>query len=203
MLSVLHFWQFYTSGDTDNCWEIKWFKEVWRIKFLFFSLFLSLLFFSPFIFPLLRFSLPLFFHSPFPSCFHASYLPFFLLCSFFSSILLCLAFVVAFPSFLLFLFVCLFLSFFLSFFLSLSCNKQQNWLLHISRGQQYFRKNYFALFVAKLCGLLTILSVPSIVRVLMLTRQSSEPVTAFRRYVLTLTHMLEWYDGDLLEPTSG
>jgi hypothetical protein len=36
----------------------------------------------------------------------------------------------------------------------------------------------------------------------MLTRQSSEPVTAFRRYVVTLTHMLEWYDGDLLEPTS-
>jgi hypothetical protein len=71
------------------------------------------------------------------------------------------------------------------------------------RGQQYFHKNYFALFVAKLCGLLTILTIPSIVRVLMMTRQSSEPVTAFRRYVVTLTHMLEWYDGDLLEPTSG
>jgi hypothetical protein len=56
--------------------------------------------------------------------------------------------------------------------------------------------------VAKLCGLLTVLTIPSILRVLMLSRQSSEPVKAFRRYVVTLTHMLEWYDGDLLEPTS-
>ncbi|PNF39848.1 hypothetical protein B7P43_G02638, partial [Cryptotermes secundus] len=69
-------------------------------------------------------------------------------------------------------------------------------------GQQYFHNNYFALFVAKLCGLLTILAIPSIQRVLRLTRQSSEPLTAFRRYVATLTHMLEWYEGDLLEPTS-
>jgi hypothetical protein len=57
--------------------------------------------------------------------------------------------------------------------------------------------------VSKLCGLLTLLSMSSILRVLIMTRQSSEPVTAFRRYVVTLTHMLEWYDGDLLEPTSG
>jgi hypothetical protein len=96
-----------------------------------------------------------------------------------------------------------FLSFLLPSFFSFSRSEQQHWHPQISRGQQYFRKNYFALFVAKLCGLLTILSIPSIVRVLMLTRQSRDPVTAFRRYVVTLTHMLEWYDGDLLEPTSG
>lgn len=71
------------------------------------------------------------------------------------------------------------------------------------RGQQYFRKNFFAMLVSKLCGLLVILAIPSILRVLVLTRNSSEPVTAFRRYLLTVTHMLEWYDGDLLEPTSG
>jgi hypothetical protein len=75
-------------------------------------------------------------------------------------------------------------------------------LRYVARGQQYFRNNYFALFVAKLCGLLTILAIPSILRVLKLTRQSSEPLAAFRRYVTTLTHMLQWYEGDLLEPTS-
>jgi hypothetical protein len=58
------------------------------------------------------------------------------------------------------------------------------------------------MFVAKLCGLLTILAIPSILRVLMLTGQSGEPVAAFRRYVATITHMLDWYEGDLLEPTS-
>jgi hypothetical protein len=58
------------------------------------------------------------------------------------------------------------------------------------------------MFVAKLCGLLTILAIPSILRVLMVTRKSNEPVAAFRRYVVTLTNMLDWYEGDLLEPTS-
>ncbi|KDR07972.1 hypothetical protein L798_02399, partial [Zootermopsis nevadensis] len=70
------------------------------------------------------------------------------------------------------------------------------------RGQQYFHTNYFAMFVAKLCGLLTILAIPSILRVLVLTRQSNEPVAAFRRYLVTMIHMLDWYEGDLLEPTS-
>jgi hypothetical protein len=91
---------------------------------------------------------------------------------------------------------------FVLFYLFPLLKKQLHSLCHISRGQQYFRKNYFALFVAKLCGLITILAIPSILRVLMLTRQSSEPLTAFRRYAATLTHMLEWYEGDLLEPTS-
>jgi hypothetical protein len=59
------------------------------------------------------------------------------------------------------------------------------------------------MLVSKLCGLLVVLAVPSIIRVLILTHNSSKPVTAFRRYLLTVTHMLEWYDGDLLEPTSG
>uniref|UniRef100_A0A1B6IMX5 ER-bound oxygenase mpaB/mpaB'/Rubber oxygenase catalytic domain-containing protein n=1 Tax=Homalodisca liturata TaxID=320908 RepID=A0A1B6IMX5_9HEMI len=70
------------------------------------------------------------------------------------------------------------------------------------RGQKYFADNYFSLFVAKLCGLLVVLAVPSILRVLVLTGQSSHPVSAFRRYLDTISHMLEWYEGDVMNPNS-
>ncbi|XP_075223126.1 rubber oxygenase-like [Lycorma delicatula] len=70
------------------------------------------------------------------------------------------------------------------------------------RGQRYFKQNYFALFVGKLSGLLAILAVPSILRVLILTKKSSEPLTAFRRYVDTISHMVDWYHGDICNPNS-
>ncbi|KAG8222139.1 hypothetical protein J437_LFUL002136, partial [Ladona fulva] len=60
------------------------------------------------------------------------------------------------------------------------------------RGQRYFRHNMFAMFVAKLSGLLVLLAIPSVLRVLVLTKQSSTPGTAFKRYLSTLTHMLSW-----------
>ncbi|XP_054264017.1 uncharacterized protein LOC128987248 [Macrosteles quadrilineatus] len=70
------------------------------------------------------------------------------------------------------------------------------------RGQKYFYDNYFSLFVSKLSGLLVVLAVPSILKVLVLTGQSSHPLSAFRRYLDTISHMLEWYDGDLTNPNS-
>ncbi|XP_071453851.1 uncharacterized protein [Hetaerina americana] len=70
------------------------------------------------------------------------------------------------------------------------------------RGQRYFQHNFFTMFAAKLSGLLTLLAIPSILRVLCLTKQSGSPSTAFKRYLSTLDHMLSWYEGDLLEPTS-
>nr|CAD7267492.1 unnamed protein product [Timema shepardi] len=70
------------------------------------------------------------------------------------------------------------------------------------RGQQFFHQNYYALFVSKLSGLLTILVIPSILRVLVLTKQSGEPLTAFKRYLSTLSHMLDWYEGELLHSDS-
>ncbi|XP_046401693.1 uncharacterized protein LOC124167727 [Ischnura elegans] len=70
------------------------------------------------------------------------------------------------------------------------------------RGQRYFQHNFFTMFAAKLCGLLAILAIPTILRVLSLTKQSGTPSTAFKRYLSTLDHMLSWYEGDLLEPTS-
>ncbi|XP_053674150.1 rubber oxygenase-like [Anopheles nili] len=66
------------------------------------------------------------------------------------------------------------------------------------RAQKFFKRNFYAMFVGKLCGLLAIITVPSILRVLIHTNQSSEPLTAYRRYVSTLMHTLEWYYEDLV-----
>lgn len=69
------------------------------------------------------------------------------------------------------------------------------------RAQKYFKQNFFAMFVAKLCGLLVILAVPSILNVLVYTNQSSTAVTAYRRYVATIMHTLNWYYEELLPGT--
>uniref|UniRef100_A0A182M5B7 ER-bound oxygenase mpaB/mpaB'/Rubber oxygenase catalytic domain-containing protein n=1 Tax=Anopheles culicifacies TaxID=139723 RepID=A0A182M5B7_9DIPT len=64
-------------------------------------------------------------------------------------------------------------------------------------AQAFFKRNFLAMFLGKLCGLLAIVTVPSILRVLVHTNQSSEPKTAYRRYVATLLHTLEWYYEDM------
>uniref|UniRef100_A0AAG5D4S5 ER-bound oxygenase mpaB/mpaB'/Rubber oxygenase catalytic domain-containing protein n=1 Tax=Anopheles atroparvus TaxID=41427 RepID=A0AAG5D4S5_ANOAO len=69
------------------------------------------------------------------------------------------------------------------------------------RAQELFKRNFYAMFVGKLCGLLAIIAVPSILRVLVHTNQSSEPRTAYRRYVATVMHTLEWY-YEALRPSS-
>ncbi|XP_062712961.1 uncharacterized protein LOC109411220 [Aedes albopictus] len=71
------------------------------------------------------------------------------------------------------------------------------------RAQRYFKQNFFAMFVAKLCGLLVVLAVPSILNVLIYTNQSSTAVTAYRRYIATIMHTLNWYYEDLLPGTAA
>ncbi|XP_049298996.1 rubber oxygenase-like [Anopheles funestus] len=71
----------------------------------------------------------------------------------------------------------------------------------VKRAQEFFKRNFYAMFVGKLCGLLAIVTVPSILRILVHTNQSSEPRSAYRRYVATVMHTLEWYYEDLI-PTS-
>lgn len=70
------------------------------------------------------------------------------------------------------------------------------------RGQYYFHANYYAMFVSKLSGLLGVLAIHSILRVLIMTGQSSHCLSAFKRYLDTLSHMVEWYEGDLRNPNS-
>lgn len=63
-----------------------------------------------------------------------------------------------------------------------------------ARGQAYLSKYRFVYTSGMLSGLVAVLAVPSILRVLMCTRQSSTPETAFRRYVRTILHTNAWYE---------
>lgn len=70
------------------------------------------------------------------------------------------------------------------------------------RGVKVFERNIFTMFSGKMAGLLTLLAIPSIVEVLVLTKQSGEPHKAFRRYVDTIRHMLFWYRTSITDPKS-
>ncbi|XP_055599490.1 uncharacterized protein LOC129748775 isoform X2 [Uranotaenia lowii] len=75
--------------------------------------------------------------------------------------------------------------------------------VQFKRAQRYFKQNYFAMFVAMLCGLLSVLAIPSILSVLIYTKQSSTPLSAYRRYVATIMHILNWYFEDLTPGSSS
>jgi hypothetical protein len=65
----------------------------------------------------------------------------------------------------------------------------------MAKGAQFFHRNYFSLFVSMLTGLLSLMYVETIVRVLHLTGRSHAPVLAFTRYLGTLNHAVQWYEG--------
>ncbi|KAK3866495.1 hypothetical protein Pcinc_027975 [Petrolisthes cinctipes] len=72
----------------------------------------------------------------------------------------------------------------------------------LRRGQQYFHVNFLSVFVSNLVGLLCLLTVPNILQILRSTQRSSTPITAYRRYLATLTHVKLWYSEDVFNPQS-
>uniref|UniRef100_W8B661 Uncharacterized protein n=2 Tax=Ceratitis capitata TaxID=7213 RepID=W8B661_CERCA len=62
------------------------------------------------------------------------------------------------------------------------------------KGQSYMKKYRFIIVAGMFYGLVAVLAIPSILRVLICTRQSSTCLTAFRRYVRTTLHTNAWYD---------
>ncbi|XP_022909735.1 uncharacterized protein [Onthophagus taurus] len=68
-------------------------------------------------------------------------------------------------------------------------------------GQNFFYKHLYAMFFAKILGLTTILSVPDLAQILKFTKMSSEPLSAYKRYLSTVFHMVAWYDHDF-QPNS-
>ncbi|XP_050295427.1 uncharacterized protein LOC126735472 [Anthonomus grandis grandis] len=64
------------------------------------------------------------------------------------------------------------------------------------KGQQFYHKNIFAIFGGKIYGLMSVLAIPTILRILVHTKQSGTEYTAYRRYVSTILHMTIWYDSE-------
>ncbi|EZA53458.1 hypothetical protein X777_06539 [Ooceraea biroi] len=61
-------------------------------------------------------------------------------------------------------------------------------------GQQTFYNNVFSMMIAKLCGLVSLLSIPTILDVIMFTKQSGTPCLAYRRYASTILHTFVWHE---------
>ncbi|CAH1127490.1 unnamed protein product [Ceutorhynchus assimilis] len=64
------------------------------------------------------------------------------------------------------------------------------------RGQSYFHKHLFGMFLGKMLGLLCGLAIQSSLAILILTKMSSTELTAYKRYVATIFHMMIWYDSE-------
>ncbi|XP_050435615.1 uncharacterized protein LOC126842617, partial [Adelges cooleyi] len=70
------------------------------------------------------------------------------------------------------------------------------------RGQKCISANFYTTFLAGFIGLVSVLSIPTILEVLVHTNKSSEPYTAYRRYSDTIRHVLGWYKYDLKDMES-
>ncbi|XP_063704779.1 uncharacterized protein LOC134834143 isoform X2 [Culicoides brevitarsis] len=69
------------------------------------------------------------------------------------------------------------------------------------RAQKMYATNRFACFTSMLVGLLGLLAVPSIFNVLVATKNSSNALRAYRRYMATIFHTVNWFRYDLKPST--
>lgn len=67
----------------------------------------------------------------------------------------------------------------------------------LNRAQDFYHRNLFAMFTGKLYGLIAVLSVPSILKILIHTRNSSNSCKAYKRYIATIFHTISWYENEL------
>ncbi|EGI69937.1 PREDICTED: uncharacterized protein LOC105153295 [Acromyrmex echinatior] len=63
-------------------------------------------------------------------------------------------------------------------------------------GQQAFHNNIFSMMIAKLCGLVSLLAISTILDVVMFTKKSGTPCLAYRRYAETVLHTCVWHKKD-------
>ncbi|XP_003739659.2 uncharacterized protein LOC100904841 [Galendromus occidentalis] len=78
------------------------------------------------------------------------------------------------------------------------------WLVQrkYKRGQQLLNENVFAVMFCHLGGLVMLVNISSIYYPLEKTGNSTTLVSAFQRYLHTLTHVLSWYETDVFEESS-
>lgn len=63
-------------------------------------------------------------------------------------------------------------------------------------GQQAFYNNVFSMMIAKLCGLVSLLAISTILDVVMFTKKSGTPCLAYYRYASTILHTFVWHEKD-------
>ncbi|XP_076313707.1 uncharacterized protein LOC143226531 isoform X1 [Tachypleus tridentatus] len=65
------------------------------------------------------------------------------------------------------------------------------------RARRVFQSHFFSIFFAHLTGLMFVVSIPGMLAPLLYTGNSSNLVRIFRRYVSTMRHVRQWYEGDI------
>ncbi|XP_034937805.1 uncharacterized protein [Chelonus insularis] len=65
-----------------------------------------------------------------------------------------------------------------------------------ARGQKFARDNLFGIFFAEYLALFLLFSFDDGLKPMILTQKSSEPYTAFKRYLSTSTRIRNWYNSD-------
>jgi hypothetical protein len=68
--------------------------------------------------------------------------------------------------------------------------------------QEFFNKHLFSFVCAWHCSLTLGFSLPALLKPLVYTKNSSTPKTAQKRYMDTFTHLSEWHQGDIFDPTT-
>ncbi|KAL0867635.1 hypothetical protein ABMA27_008390 [Loxostege sticticalis] len=66
-----------------------------------------------------------------------------------------------------------------------------------NRGRRFYWDHSYSFATSMLLGLVAVFAVPSILRVLVSTRRSNSPFTAYRRYLSTLLHTVTWFEHEL------
>lgn len=66
-----------------------------------------------------------------------------------------------------------------------------------------FQRNYFSMMSAMYFGLLSIIAVPSILRILVHTKRSSSAEKAYHRYVKLVFNILSWFRNDFTKDSKA
>ncbi|XP_044020563.1 uncharacterized protein LOC122860707 isoform X2 [Aphidius gifuensis] len=69
-------------------------------------------------------------------------------------------------------------------------------------GQCYYRRNLLSMAVVSILGVLSVIIIPTILRVLVWTKKSGTTCTAFKRYLETIIHIHSLYTADINNPNS-
>ncbi|XP_033220422.1 uncharacterized protein LOC117175023 isoform X2 [Belonocnema kinseyi] len=70
------------------------------------------------------------------------------------------------------------------------------------KAQAYYNSHILGFTIAQLMGLIDVLAVPSILKVLIFTKKSGIPCTAFKRYAMTVLHTHAILSEDIEDPKS-
>lgn len=79
----------------------------------------------------------------------------------------------------------------------------QNILFFNFRGQESYFHYRFMVTTGMVTGLVAVLAIPTILKVLISTKQSSSPMTAYRRYIRTIMHVVSWHSHPLVPGTEA